>query len=372
MDTSSASLNSQQGGDGNPHRRLREMHGPHRKHLSAALGMILWAWLVLAPIPGSAQGGVSLKSRQQAMEAFAALLKIPLSAPPVSVTVRESEEEDGLVVEDVSWISLDDERVPAFVIRPKAASGPLPAIVCLHGSSGSRESETTRQFGMGPWTRYGAKESHQRLLGWARELSRRGYLTLTLTQRGLDRRLPDTNDQAKDLLVRGRTLMGALVYEIRQGLTYLQSRPDVDSRKMGMTGMSFGGITTFYTWLVDDRIAAAAPICGGVGSVDVFLKIGSRGYHGFYWWVPNMLTKGDQGDFAAAMVPRPLMLWAPLDDIGMPRQGVERFLEVVEPAYSKANARKNLLAHRPPGPHEFTLEAFEAMQKFFDDRLKGH
>jgi dienelactone hydrolase len=182
-------------------------------------------------------------------------------------------------------------------------------------------------------------------------------------------RTPNTNDQAKDLLVRGRTLMGAIVYEIRQAVTYLRGRDDVDGDRIGMTGMSFGGITTFYTWLVDDRIAAAAPICGGVGSVDVFLRRGSRAYHGFYWWIPDMLTRGDQGDFAAAMAPRPLMLWAPQDDIGMPKEGVERFLSVVEPAYRSAGAPEALVAHRPPGEHRFTPEAFAAMRSFFDRQL---
>ena len=254
--------------------------------------------------------------------------------------------------------------------KPANATKPLAAIVCLHGSSGSRESEVAPTFGMGDWTRHGDKVPHQRLLGWARELSRRGFLTLTLTQRGLDKRLPDTNDQAKDLLVRGRTLMGAIVQEIRQSVTYLQSRPDVDRNKIGMTGMSFGGITTFYTWLVDDRIAAAAPICGGVGSVDTFLKTGRRSYHGFYWWVPEMLTLGDQGDFAAALAPRPLMLWAPTEDIGMPKEGVKRFLEAARPAYDKSRAPKALVVHQPPGEHSFTLEAFAAMEQFFREHLK--
>lgn len=208
------------------------------------------------------------------------------------------------------------------------------------------------------------------MLGWARELARRGYVTLALTQRGLDDRLPNTNDQAKDLLVRGRTLMGAIVHEIRQGITYLQQREDVNPDGIGITGMSFGGITTFYTWLVDDRIDAAAPICGGVGSIDLFLKQGSVGYHGFYWWIPNMLLHGDQGDFAAAHAPRPLMLWAPLDDIGMPKEGVEQFVEKTQPAYDKANASDRLVIHRPPGEHAFTLEAFEAMAAFFDKELK--
>lgn len=313
-----------------------------------------------------AQDKRAFATRSSAMKTFAELLRIPLAHPEVSVTLHGHKKEDGLIIEDVSWKSLDNEEPMAFVIRPANAKGRIPAIVCLHGTGGSRESETTREFGIGDWRRYGESNPHKRLLGWARELSRRGYLTLSLTQRGLDRRTPDTDDQAKDLLVRGRTLMGVIVYEIRQAVTYLQGREDVDPAKIGMTGMSFGGITTFYTWLVDDRIAAAAPICGGVGSVDFFLRRGSRGYHGFYWWIPDMLTNGDQGDFAAAMAPRPLMLWAPLDDIGMPKEGVERFLQAAEPAYATAKARDALVVHRPPGEHNFTLEAFEALRSFFD------
>ncbi|MBI1895977.1 MAG: dienelactone hydrolase family protein [Acidobacteria bacterium] len=324
--------------------------------------------LTLALALAAAAPAQKLGSADEARATMAALLKIGVAPPPVAATLHSAKEEDGLVIEDVSWESLDGERVPAYLIRPAGASAPLPAVICLHGSSGSRESETTKQFGMGPWLRHGQKTPHQRLLGWARELARHGYITLTLTQRGLDRRLPDTNDQSKDLLVRGRTLMGALVHEIRQGVTYLQQRKEVRSNRIGMTGMSFGGITTFYTWIADPRVAAAAPICGGVGSVDVFLRRGSRGYHGFYWWIPDMLSKGDQGDFAAAMAARPLMLWAPLSDIGMPKEGVDRFLEVVQPAYAKTPGA--LVVHRPPGEHEFTLEAFGALKEFLDRFLK--
>ena len=82
-----------------------------------------------------------------------------------------------------------------------------------------------------------------------------------------------------------------------------------------------------------------------------------------------MLTKGDHGDFAAAMAPRPLMLWAPLDDIGMPKEGVERFLEVVGPAYEISGRGENLVVHRPPGEHEYTLDAFGAMKAFFKEHL---
>lgn len=303
-----------------------------------------------------------------ARQTFADLLKTPLAAPTVSVEVRSTTTEDGLVIEDLSWESLDGEIVPAFLIRPADASGALPAVICLHGSSGSREAMTTPEFGPGEWTRYGRDRPHRRMLGWARELARRGYVALAMTQRGLDSRTPPINTQANAMLVQGRTAMGAILHEIRQAVTYLDERDDVG--KIGVTGMSFGGITSFYAWLVDDRIAASAPICGGVGALDSFIRRGSLSYHGTYWWLPGMLEKGDHGDFAAAMAPRPLMLWAPTSDIGMPKEGVDRFRALVEPAYQRAGAGSALRIHQPPGEHSFTLEAFEAMEAFLREFLQ--
>jgi hypothetical protein len=78
-----------------------------------------------------------------------------------------------------------------------------------------------------------------------------------------------------------------------------------------------------------------------------------------------MLTHGDQGAFAAALAPRPLMIWAPESDIGMPKAGVDQFIATVRPAYARAGAEKSFVVHQPPGEHEFTLAAFDAMADFF-------
>lgn len=299
---------------------------------------------------------------------FLELLKIPSESPAVSARSHGRTAEDGLIVEDLSWESADGESVPAFLIRPESSTGRLPAVVCLHGSSGSRESMVAAEFGPGEWIRPGRQVPHTRLLGWARELARRGFVTLSITQRGLDRRTPPINDQANALLVQGRTAMGALVHEIRQGVTLLRERGDVGG--IGITGMSFGGITSFYTWLADPRVTAAAPICGGVGSLESFVLRGSLSYHGTYWWVPGMLEAGDHGDFAAANAPRPLMLWAPTSDVGMPREGVDRFRATATAAYLQAGAGSALRIHQPPGKHRFTIEAFEAMAAFFAEVLR--
>ena len=162
--------------------------------------ILLMAWA--SPAVYSQTGKPVFSSAGEARKTFADLLKIPVEPPLVSVTVRSTTEEENLIIEDIDWESPDNQHPPAFVIRPAKANMPLPAIVCLDGTGGSREATCTRFFGEGEWTTPGDSKPHKRLLGWARELSRRGYLTLSLTQRGLDIRKPDTNDQAKDLLVR--------------------------------------------------------------------------------------------------------------------------------------------------------------------------
>ncbi len=338
-----------------------------------AVLITILTWAVAVPVCSLAQES---PFAAVARTTFADLLKIPVTDPDVSVTVRTVKEEDGLIIEDIVWESLDNEHPIAYFIHGAKSNGRLPAVIYLPGSGGSRESECAKTFGMGQWTSATGRTG-MRFLGAARELARRGYVTLSLTPRGLDIRSHNkdqsklsTDEDAKDLLIRGRTLMGAEVYEIRQAITYLQQRKDVDPNKIGMSGLSFGGITTFYTWLMDHRLAAAAPICGSVGSVDIFSRLGQRSYHGFYWWIPDMLTKGDQADFAAAMAPRPLMLWAPLDDIAMPKQGVDRFIQVVRPAYQRAGAENAFVVYQRPGVHQLTFEAFELMSQFFDRQLK--
>lgn len=343
-----------------------------RRATALCLAMLPFRYVhiaLLSPLLLSTAAGPAPQAGIDTRRELAELLKIPAAPPDVRVEVVNRRTEDGLIVEDLAWDSLDGQRPVAFLVRPDTRT-PLPAIVALHGTGGSRESMSTPGFGPGEWTRPGLDKPHRRMLGWARELARRGFATLALTQRGLDRRAPpDTNDQAKDLLVRGRTLMGAIVYEIRQAVTYLERREDVLTGRIGVTGMSFGGITAFYTWAVDSRVSAAASICGGVGSIDVLLRDGRPAYHGFYWWVPDMLTRGDQAHFAGGLAPRPLMLWAPQRDVGMPKAGVDRFVDAVRPAYARLGAGPSLVVHQPDGEHEFTPDAFEAMAAFFETSL---
>jgi dienelactone hydrolase len=61
---------------------------------------------------------------------------------------------------------------------------------------------------------------------------------------------------------KGHPFLIDTAYDITRLLDYLQTRPDVDASRIGMTGLSEGGVLTWMSAVIDDRIKVAAPIIG--------------------------------------------------------------------------------------------------------------
>jgi len=59
----------------------------------------------------------------------------------------------------------------------------------------------------------------------------------------------------------GRNTAWFEVWDGMRGIDYLQSRPEIDPKRIGCTGNSGGGTQTSYLMSLDDRIVAAAPSC---------------------------------------------------------------------------------------------------------------
>jgi cephalosporin-C deacetylase-like acetyl esterase len=58
----------------------------------------------------------------------------------------------------------------------------------------------------------------------------------------------------------------------RRGLTFLQSRPEVDPARLGVYGHSMGGRLTTQLAGIDARVKAAVPSCGGSGDLTASLE----------------------------------------------------------------------------------------------------
>lgn len=117
----------------------------------------------------------------------------------------------------------------------------------------------------------------------------------------------------------GYTPAGVEVWNAIRAIDYLETRPEVDPKRIGLTGISGGGAMTWYTAAVDERVAAAAPVCST-------FTWGSQAEH----WVARgqcdciYYLNSYRWDFpivAALIAPRPLMILSGQKDTIFPPDG---------------------------------------------------
>ena len=65
---------------------------------------------------------------------------------------------------------------------------------------------------------------------------------------------------------RGFSPMAVELLNARRALDYLCTRKDLDSSRIGATGVSGGGMATFFLSAVDERVKAAAPVAGSLST----------------------------------------------------------------------------------------------------------
>ncbi|MCC7262001.1 MAG: AAC(3) family N-acetyltransferase [Candidatus Latescibacteria bacterium] len=296
-------------------------------------------------------------------ERLARKLHLP-KAPGLQVEARRRRQtSDGLVLEELRLHGGIHPLVPAMLAYPQDHPGPLPAVLCLHGTG-----ENWQWLMEEPLSVDGV-----RLRGWSRELARRGYAVLALTQYAHPPR-PEPWDWSwsNSLPVFGHTSMGRLVSDALLAVDFLCTRPEVDPGRIGVAGFSLGGIVSFYSLAVDPRIAAGAAFCGGVGSIRHLLREGHPTFHSAYFYPHGLLAEGlDHPQMLPALAPRPLLVCAATEDTGMPMSGVQAFAEAARQAYRAQDAEQHFDLLVEKGGHAMTLAGLEHCCAFFDQHLRG-
>lgn len=271
------------------------------------------------------------------------------------------ETSDGLVLEELRLQGGIHPLVPALLAYPQNRTGPLPTVLCLHGTG-----ENWQWLMEEPLSVDGV-----RLRGWARELARQGYATLALTQYAHPPR-PEPWDWSwsNSLPVFGHTSMGRLVSDALLALDFLCTRPEVDASRLAVAGFSLGGIVSFYSAIVDPRIAACAAFCGGVGTIRHLLREGTPTFHSAYYYPHGLLADGlDHAQLVPALAPRPLLLCAATEDPGMPLAGVEVFAEAARQQYRAQGAEQRFDLLIETGGHAMTLAGLEHFCTFLATQL---
>ena len=109
-----------------------------------------------------------------------------------------------------------------------------PAFIVLHGFGGNKDGQGQTVV--------------------AKQFAQWGYVTMRMDFRGCG----DSEGE------RGRIICLDQVADARNAISYLATRPEVDPRRIGLVGSSFGAAVAVFTGGADQRVAAVIS-CGGWG-----------------------------------------------------------------------------------------------------------
>ena len=148
-----------------------------------------------------------------------------------------------------SFNSERGQRVPGLLVAPAAATGRLPVVIALHGTGGGKEAmrPLLRQFAL------------------------RGVIGVAIDGRFAGERSGGAPDAYRAAILetwkngQGFPFFYDTVWDVLRLLDYLETRADVDPRRIGAIGFSKGGFELYMAAAVDERFAAAVP-CIGVQS----------------------------------------------------------------------------------------------------------
>jgi dienelactone hydrolase len=238
---------------------------------------------------------------------------------------------------------------------PEGMREKVPAVLAVHGHwAGARRDPVVQA----------------RCLG----LVKLGFFVLALDAFGAGERHPAPAPGAyhgallgSALWPAGHTLLGMQVYDNRRMVDYLQSRPEVDGTKLGITGASGGGNQTMYAGATDERFAAVVPVCS-VGTYQAYLKAACCVCE----VLPGALEFTEEGAVLGLVAPRALMVINATRDafqfsIGEATKSIE-----YARAIFKLHAKEDRLAHRTfESLHAYNQAMREAMYGWMTKWLKG-
>lgn len=278
---------------------------------------------------------------------------------PLNARVTGKIERDAYTIEKLIYESRPNYPVTANLYVPKNKSGKLPAVLAPCGHTRNGKAEPKYQE-------------------YARNLARQGYVVLIFDPPSQGERFEYDNKPGEPVVQWGvhshivagnqMNLLGwnfALweAWDGIRGLDFLLSRPEVDAKRVGLTGNSGGGTQTTWLNVLDDRFTMVAPNCFATRYLN---NLENEEAQDTEQIVPGMLAAGcDMADFYIAQLPRPVHFGGEQNDF-FDARGVRAVYEEVKRLYTIVGKGDDVELYVGPETHGYNKGAREAMYKFFN------
>jgi hypothetical protein len=269
-------------------------------------------------------------------------------------------EQPEFTVENLQFQSLPGFYATANLYLPRDTTKPVPTILYLCGHA----SVVTNGVSFGNKTAY-----HHHGVWFARH----GFACLILDSVQLGEIQGIHHGTHREGMwwwnSRGYTPAGAEAWNCIRALDYLESRPEIDATRFGVTGRSGGGAYSWWIAALDDRIKAAAPVAG-ITDLRNHVIGGTVEGHCDCMFMVNTY-RWDYAAVAALVAPRPLLLCNSDKDYIFPLDGVVRVHSKVANIYRLLNASNSFGLLITEGPHKDTQDLQLPVFRWFNRHLKG-
>jgi len=272
--------------------------------------------------------------------------------PPLNVKVTGTLDRQNYRIERLYYESLPRLYVTANLYVPKGLKGRAPAVLYVCGHSP------------------GQKVPYQ---PHARRWAELGFVTLIIDSIQLGEIRGFHHGCYREgwwnWYSRGYTPAGVECWDGIRGIDLLQSRPEVDPDRIGVTGISGGGANSWWIGAADERIKVVAPVCGtGTIKSHVIEKTVDGHcdcmYHiNYYGW--------DLADVGALIAPRPLMVASANRDGLFSIESIHDCCDRIEELYKRLGAGDDFRFVETPGPHSYHKTSRQAIFAWFLKHLKG-
>ena len=177
-------------------------------------------------------------------------LQIPIYKNPLKPELVASWKKRETVFERVRFQGRRDDFIPALICYSELAkTRPLPVILCMPGSPNR-------------------KEDLLHPVQLLTRLARRGYFVVSIDRPYHGERDGDSNTAIRQ---KGVTrVLGEYVYDLMRTVDYVQTRTEADGKRIGMLGLSMGGMEALLMGALDSRVGVVVSVAGQLSWDEIF------------------------------------------------------------------------------------------------------